>query len=67
MQTSIQNKDIEAMIKKNVISVFREIFADAEYHLKLQPNFEKKLKKSIESKDKGKLHKFEDILKKYRV
>lgn len=67
MQTSIQDKDIETIIKKNVISVFREIFADAEYQLKLNPDFEKKLKKSIESKNKRKTHKFEDILKKYRV
>ena len=64
---SIQNENIETIVRKNVISVFREIFADPEYHLKLRPNFVKRLNKSLELKNKGKVYKFEDILKKYRV
>lgn len=64
---SISNKNIETIVRKNVISIFREIFTDPEYRLKLKPNFVKKLKKSLETKNKGEVHKFEDILKKYRI
>ncbi|MBU3925711.1 hypothetical protein KJ763_00885 [Patescibacteria group bacterium] len=64
---SIQNKNIETLVRKNVISVFREIFTDPEYRLKLKPNFVKRLKKSLESKNKGGVHKLDNILKKYRI
>ena len=63
----IQNKNLESIVRKTVISVFREIFSDPECHLKLKPNFVKKLKKSLESKKMGRVYSFDSILKKYQL
>jgi len=62
---SIQNENIETIVRKNVISVFREIFSDSEYKLKLRPNFVKRLQKSLETKKNGKTYSFDKILRKY--
>lgn len=68
-QTTItkNQKELELLVRKNVISVLREVFTDPEYSLPLKPSFIKKLQRSIQSKQEGKIIDFDEILRKYKV
>lgn len=63
--TIIQNKQLHSLVRRTVMEVIQEVFADPDYGLALNKNFEKRLKKSVQSKKAGKVISFEKVLKKY--
>jgi len=64
--TTTKNKnELDALVRKNIVMVLREILSDAEYHLPLKPAFLKKMQRSTVSKSKNKLISLDAVLKKY--
>lgn len=61
---TIQNKDIGELIRREVITVFREMINDPDFGLELTDYAEKKLKRSLASKKRIPLN---DVLKKYKI
>lgn len=64
---SLDNKYLEILVKKSVISVFREILSDPDYGLELRPDFVKRLKKSVLSEKREEVVSLDKILKKYNL
>lgn len=63
--TITQNKNLTNLIRQTVLEIIQEILADPDYGLALNGNFEKRLKKSIQSQKDGSVVSFDKILKKY--
>ena len=64
-KTTIQNKNLTNLIRQTVLEILQEILADPDYGLALNGSFEKRLNKSIQSKQAGKVVSFEKILRKH--
>ncbi len=60
-----KNKNLTNLIRQTVLEIIQEILADPDYGLALNGNFEKRLKKSVQSKQDGEIVSFDKILKKY--
>lgn len=64
---SLDNKYLKILVKKSVISVFREILSDPDYGLELRLDFVKRLKKSVLSEKREEVVSLDKILKKYNL
>lgn len=63
----VKNKKFNELVRRQVIEVMREILSDPDFGLELRPEFIKRLKKSIKSKEAGKYTSLDKIFKKYRL
>ena len=63
--TLAQDNKINTLVRREVVSLFREVLSDHDFGLEFQTGFVKKLKKSIISKKKGKVKSLDSILDKY--
>lgn len=63
-KTLLQNRDISAIIRKEVVMALREIFDDPDFGLELTDYAKKKLKRSLASKKRIPL---DEVLKKYKI
>ena len=65
--TPSPRKDLHTIIRKEVVSVFTELLSDPDTGLKLNPLFERKLKKSVAEKAKGKITSLSEVLAQFAV
>ena len=64
--TTIKEKNIKIIVKRQVVEVMRELFSDPDVGFALSDYSTQRLKKSIRSKNEGKLKSLDSVLKKYR-
>ena len=62
-----QKKNIQEMVRKEVIDVVREVLSDSDAGLKLSQAFMGKLKKSIKDKERGEIIPLSKLLKQYNI
>ncbi len=62
----VQEKKIAEIARRQVIGVFRELMADPDRGLSLRPEFARRLRRSIQSKQDGKVRDLREILARYR-
>ena len=60
-----QDNKINTLVRREVVTLFREVLSDHDFGLELQTEFLKKLKKSILSKKKGRVKSLDEVLNKY--
>ncbi len=63
--TLTQDKNLHVLIRKTVLEVVQEILADPDFGLEFRESFAKRMKKSIQSYEDGKLIPFGQIKKKH--
>ncbi|MDP3696520.1 MAG: hypothetical protein Q8R55_00635 [Candidatus Taylorbacteria bacterium] len=63
--TLSQDNKINTLVRREVTALFREVLSDHDFGLELQPEFIKKLKKSVLSRKKNKVKSLDEILGKY--
>jgi len=63
--TLAQDNKINTLVRREVVTLFREVLSDHDFGLELQTEFVKKLRKSILSKKKGRVKSIDGILDKY--
>lgn len=61
----IKEKNLDALVRRQVIGVFREFLSDPDRGLVLRKEANRRLQKSIRSKNAGKYKSLEEIFKKY--
>lgn len=66
-KASLEKINIYDITHKRVISALREILSDPDFGLLLKPSMIQKLKKSVQSKNEGKVKNLNEIFKKYGV
>jgi signal recognition particle GTPase len=66
-KTILQNKNINKIVRRQVVEVMREMLSDPDFGLELRPESIKRLKKSIKSKKAGKYSCLDEVLKKYSL
>jgi len=54
-------KELEKLIKKNVLEVISEILSDPDFNLPVKKSFVKSVKKASREKNKGKLYTLNDL------
>ena len=54
-------KNIEQIIKKNVLNVIGEVLSDPDFGLEFKRKFVKKIKKSLEEVKKGKVYSLKEL------
>ncbi|MDP2669032.1 MAG: hypothetical protein Q8P07_04330 [bacterium] len=63
----IQQADLHTIIRKEVVDVMTELLSDPDAGLKLNPSFEKRLKKSTKEKAKGKITSLSEVFAQFSV
>ena len=63
----LEEVKLNILVRKQVIAVLREFLDDPDFGLELRPEFETRLRKSINSKKVGRTINLERILEKYKV
>lgn len=66
LKTLSKSKKIDNLVRRNVISVLREVLVDSEAGLELTTGAAARLKKSIRSREAGRVKTLDQILAKYR-
>ena len=66
-QTTLSERKITDLVRREVIDVMREVLSDPDAGLELTPGAVRRLKHSIKAKEAGKTKPLADIFKKYRV
>ncbi|MBN2198019.1 hypothetical protein JW698_02405 [Candidatus Wolfebacteria bacterium] len=61
MSITIQEKQIEEIVEKVVFKILKRALSDPDFGLEINPEFEKKFKKSINSRKKYHLKDFKNI------
>ena len=59
--------DLHNIIRKEVVDVMTELLSDSDVGLELSPSFERKLKKSVAEKAKGKIASLSEVLAQFAV
>lgn len=62
----VQEKKIAEIARRQVIGIFRELMTDPDRGLSLRPEFARRLKRSIRSKQLGKVRDLREVLAEYR-
>lgn len=65
LKTAIQEKEINKIVRYQIISALREILSDPDFGLSLKRQAALRLKKSLASKKAGKLKPLFSVIKKY--
>lgn len=63
----MRDKKLEKMVRQEVVQTLREVFSDPESNMSLCTPAATRLKKSIKSKEKGRIIDVKDILRKYKI
>jgi len=64
---TIPRADLHTIIRKEVVDVMTELLSDPDAVLKLNPSFEKRLKKSAGEKAKGKVTSLAEVFAQFGV
>lgn len=66
-KTILEEAKLNTLVRKQVIAVLGEFLDDPDFGLALRPEFETRLRKSINSKKAGRTISLDKILKKYEI
>ena len=64
---TIQQANLHSIIRKEVVDVVTELLSDPDAGLKLNPSFERRLKKSVAKKAKGKVTPLSEIFAQFAI
>lgn len=66
-KTILEEAKLNTLVRKQVIMVLKEFLEDFDFGLELRPEFEARLRKSIQSKKAGRTVSLNSIFKKYKT